>query len=152
MEEITIRAALNADLETLREFEQGVIEAERPFDPTLNTGRISYYDIEKMISADDVMLMVAEHELQLIASGYARIEASKPFLKHNRHAYLGCMYVHPGFRGRGINRRIIEALKQWSIKNGISEWRLDVYVENEQAIRAYEKIGFKKHMIEMAMR
>ena len=152
MEEITIRAALNADLETLREFEQGVIEAERPSDPTLNTGRISYYDIEKMISADDVMLMVAEHEGQLIASGYARIEASKPFLKHNRHAYLGFMYVHPGFRGRGINRRIIEALKQWSIKNGISEWRLDVYVENEQAIRAYEKIGFKKHMIEMAMR
>jgi hypothetical protein len=29
------------------EFEQGIITAERPYDPTLKQGTISYYNIEK---------------------------------------------------------------------------------------------------------
>jgi GNAT superfamily N-acetyltransferase len=152
MAEILIRKAVNTDMEILLEFEQGVINAERPFDPTLKSGHIHYYDLDMMINAEHIALLVAEWKGRVVASGYARIEGSKPFLKHNRHAYLGFMFVHPDHRGKGINNKLIEALKQWSFKQGISELRLDVYFQNESAIRAYEKSGFKKHMIEMAWR
>lgn len=37
---ILIRKATPADLETLLRFEQGVVQAERPFDPTLGEGAI----------------------------------------------------------------------------------------------------------------
>ena len=46
MEEIIIRKATLNDIEILRRFEQGVISAERPFDPTLKKGDIFYYDLE----------------------------------------------------------------------------------------------------------
>lgn len=138
-----------ADLPTLFEFEQGVIAAERPFDPTLKSGQIHYYDIEKMIAAPDVELLVAEINNEVVGSGYARIENAKPFLQHNRHAYLGFMYIMPQWRGNGINKKILDKLTEWVQQHNITELRLDVYQPNIAAIKAYEKAGFTKHMIEM---
>lgn len=76
-DEIIIRSATIDDLNTLLQFEQGVIEAERPFDPTLKSGYINYYDLNEMIEATHIELAVAELNNELIASGYARIEQSK---------------------------------------------------------------------------
>ncbi len=146
-----IRKAVLKDLDTLLVFEQGVISAERPFDPTLKTGHTNYYDIEKMIKADDVELLVAELDNKLIGCGYARIEDAKPYLQHTQHAYLGFMYVVPAQRGNGVNKMIIDALSSWSKSKHITELRLDVYQHNEAAIKAYEKCGFTKHMIAMRM-
>lgn len=151
MEKITTRKATHKDLHTLRRFEQGVISAERPFDPTLKGDPISYYDLEFMIDAPDVELIIAEENGELVGSGYARIETSKHYVQHKQHAYLGFMYVIPDHRGKGINKIIIEALKEWSLSKNITELRLEVYYNNIAAIHAYEKVGFIKHMIEMRM-
>lgn len=148
---IKIRKAALTDMETLLLFEQGVIKAERPFDSTLKEDPITYYNIEEMISSPDIELLVAEFESKIIASGYARIENSKHYLQHPKHAYLGFMYVEPEFRGKGVNQKIIEALQAWSLSQYITELRLDVYFTNSSAIKAYEKVGFEKHMIEMRM-
>ncbi len=48
-------------------------------------------------------------------------------------------------------KKIIETLKKWSIAQNITELRLEVYHDNIAAIKAYEKIGFTKHMIQMRM-
>jgi ribosomal protein S18 acetylase RimI-like enzyme len=40
-------------------------------------------------------------------------------------------------------------LKEWSVSKGITELALDVYYENAAAIKAYEKVGFVKHLINM---
>jgi GNAT superfamily N-acetyltransferase len=148
---MTIRPATINDLETLYRFEQGVVLAERPFDSTLKNEKIHYYDIEGMIVAPHIELLVAVYNNQLIGSGYARIESAKPYLKHKQHAYLGFMYVEPAFRGKGVNKLIMEELVQWAKEKGITEFRLDVYNDNQPAITAYEKVGFKKHLIEMRM-
>lgn len=149
MQTITIRKAVSGDLETLFIFEQGVISAERPFDSTLKNGHINYYDLERMITAPDVELLVAEQDGELIGSGYARIEDAKPYLQHRQHAYLGFMYVKPEQRGKGVNKMIIDGLSAWAASKNIIELRLDVYQPNEAAIKAYEKCGFVKHMVEM---
>ena len=151
MQDLNIREATINDIETLLQFEQGVIGAERPFDPTLKPHPTSYYDLPGMIEDPDVFLIVAEFSGLLIASGYARRKKAEPFLRHNHYAYLGFMYVRPEFRGRGINSRIIETLKEWAAENGLDEIRLEVYAENDNAIRAYEKAGFEKHMVEMRL-
>jgi GNAT superfamily N-acetyltransferase len=146
---IYIRKATPDDLAILLEFEQGIITAERPFDPTLKEGIISYYNIEKMILANDVEVVVAVLDGKLIGSGYARIEDAKPYLNHHLYAYLGFMFTHPEHRGKGVNTQIIEVLTNWVRSQGVIEMRLDVYNDNPSAIRAYEKVGFKKHLINM---
>jgi GNAT superfamily N-acetyltransferase len=104
-----------------------------------------------MINAPHIELLVAEAGTEIIASGYARIESAKPYLEHSNHAYLGFMYVVPDHRGKGVNKMIIEGLKNWARSQNIFELRLDVYFNNISAIKAYEKIGFIKHMIEMRL-
>lgn len=151
MENIITRKATINDLDTLRRFEQGVISAERPFDPTLKEEHINYYDLEFMIDAPHIVLIVAELNGELVGSGYARIDTAEPFLQHEQHAYLGFMYVEPMHRGKGINKIILQELNKWAISRRITELRLEVYYNNTSAIAAYEKAGFTKHMIEMRM-
>ena len=151
MNPVIIRPARHTDLDTLFRFEQGVIAAERPFDPTLKKDPIHYYDLPAMIDASEVNLVVAESAEDLIGSGYARIEPAKPYLRHPLHAYLGFMYVEPNHRGKGINRMIIDALKAWALSRNITELRLDVYHANTNAIKAYEKADFCQHMINMRL-
>jgi len=150
-ETITIRKATVSDIPTLARFEQGVVETERPFDPTLKPHPNSYYDVPRMIEDPLVHLVVAEHGGRLIGCGYARIEASKHYLRHERHAYLGFMYVDLEWRGKNVNQMIIENLKQWTIAQGVTEMRLEVYVKNLAAVKAYEKAGFSQLLVQMRM-
>ena len=147
-----IRKAVEGDIAVLLAFEQGVIEAELPFDATLKRVPTRYYNIEEMIRASHIELVVAEVNDELAGCGYVRIETAKPYLQHTQHGYLGFMYVKPSYRGKGINGQIMEALKNWSAGQGVTELRLEVYYLNESAIKAYEKIGFSRHMIEMRKR
>ena len=150
MEGIVVREAAVEDMATLLRFEQGVIAAERPFDPTLKQGDDTcYYDLTMMITAPHIHLVVAEMGEQVIASGYARIESAKPYLQHAQYAYLGFMFVEPTHRGKGVNKLIIDALKRWVAEQGLNELKLEVYYGNRPAIAAYEKVGFLKYMITM---
>jgi GNAT superfamily N-acetyltransferase len=152
MDEIIIRRATGADMPVLYRFEQGVIDAERPFIERLKKGKVHYYDIEYLLTAPEVLLAVAEKDGQVIGSGYARIEEAKHYLDHPRHAYLGFMYVEPAFRGQGVNYKLIDVLLKWASGQGIDESILEVYYDNHPAIKAYEKSGFSKHVILMRRR
>ena len=149
MNEVKIRKASLLDLEQLLAFEQDLIKAERPFDPTLKPDPINYYDLKSLLTSPLAEVLVAEADNKVIASGYARIDKSKPFLKHTTHAYLGFMYVLPEYRGQGINKQIMDALKDWAVSKNITEFRLEVYYDNISAIKAYEKIGFSRYSLEM---
>jgi ribosomal protein S18 acetylase RimI-like enzyme len=149
MNEIKIRKASLLDLEQLLVFEQDLIKTERPFDPTLKPDPVNYYDLKSLLTSPLAEVVVAEIDKKIIGSGYARIDKSKPFLKHSHHAYLGFMYVKPAYRGQGINKRIIDALKNWAAIQNITEFSLEVYYDNISAIKAYEKIGFSRYILEM---
>ena len=146
---MVIRKATPDDLEQLQMFEQDLIKFERPFDQTVKPDPVNYYDLEPMLTRQNIEVAVAEINNKIIASGYARIDKSKPFLKHDNHAYLGFMYVVPEYRGSGINKLIIEHLKKWAASQNVDEFRLEVYYNNDSAIKAYEKIGFSRYSLEM---
>ena len=146
-----VRIATLDDVPKLLEFEQGLIKAERPMDPTIKEGKISYYDVSEFIENEDSTLYVVELCNEIVASGYAKIKPDRHYLKHDKQGYLGFMFVPEEHRGKGYNKLIMEALIEWCKKQNIFEIRLDVYDVNYPAIRAYEKAGFEKHLITMRM-
>ena len=151
MTDVIIRTAQIADLNTLLEFEQSIITAERPYDKYLKPDPISYYDLKELVLSDIAEVTVAEMNKSIVGSGYALIKDSKPYMNHDRHCHLGYMYVDPAHRGKGINKLILNALKEWSKSQSVYHLSLNVYVENQAAIRAYEKAGFESNMTEMQL-
>lgn len=144
----TRTATLN-DLPVLAEFLQMLVNAERPFDVTLQEGDLIYYDLKDLIEKDNSELMVLETGGKLVGCGYAQIRPAKSFLTYKEYAHLGFMFVLPEHRGKGLNQQLIEALMTWARSKGMTEVRLQVYTENKAAIRAYEKAGFQQILTEM---
>lgn len=144
-----IRTAKIKDLPVLLDFEQKIIETERPMDPTLKEGQISYYDIESYIKADHTEVVVAEVNKRIVGSGYGQIRTRKEYFKQNQYGYIGFMFVKESFRGQGISQEILKYLYNWFTSKNIEEVHLTVYDKNPRAIKAYEKAGFEKYFLEM---
>lgn len=152
MEEIIIRKAMPEDLPVLLLAEQELINAERPFDPTLVPGEFYYYDLEEMIESEDAEVLIATQDGLFAGCGHASIRTGKPYNNFDRYAFLGFMYVVPEHRGKDIIQRIIGELKKWAEKKGLDEIRLQVYANNIAAVKAYEKVGFEKLLIDMRLK
>lgn len=148
---VNIRVATLGDIELLREFEQGVVAAERPFAANFKSSKIYYYDLEALITSPESALLMAEISGEAVACGYATLRDSKPHITPDRHAYIGFIYVVPEQRGKKLAGHILNALVSWSNEQGVNAFELDVFSENESAIRAYEKFGFKANMTQMWM-
>ncbi|MEO9510861.1 MAG: GNAT family N-acetyltransferase [Flavobacteriaceae bacterium] len=146
-----VRKAKLDDLPVLLNYEQSLIKAERPFDITIKDDPINYYDLRQMIFDENACVLVAEVDDNIIASGYAIAKRARHYLNHEYYSYLGFMFTDPDFRGQGVNAKIVDELKIWSLEKGFKEIRLTVYQDNIPAIKAYEKVGFKRHIIEMRL-
>ena len=148
---LVIRRAESGDLPVLLEFEQGIIRDERPFDPTIAPDPIHYYPLSELLDSERACVLVAVFEGVVVASGMARKWPARQYLDHSEFGFLGFMYTRPEFRGKGINRRITDQLVCWCEEQGLEEIRLTVYSGNQSAIRAYEKAGFRSHIVEMRL-
>lgn len=151
MSEITIRAAVRADLPILKQFEQGIIATERAFNDCLKHEQFCYYDIGALIDSESATVMVAVSDGHIIGSGYARVKHSKQHLVHDEHAYLGFMYVATEFRGKGVNQLVINTLLNWGKSRGLTDFYLEAYADNHAALKAYQKLGFQPSLVELKL-
>ena len=147
----TIRKATQEDLPVLMEFMNGLVDAERPMNPTIKDGKVIYYDLSEIMKNEESDLYVVELNNELVASGYAKIKEDRSYLKHDKQGYLGFMFVPEKHRGNGYNKLIMDTLLKWCKDRNVFENRLDVNATNTAAIRAYEKAGMKKHMVNMRL-
>lgn len=148
---VSVRSATRNDLPTLLDFEQGIVSAERPYDHTLKPDPISYYDIGELIDSSDAEVAVVEIDGNLVGSGYAQKRRSLDYVEHEYHAFLGFMFVRPDHRGKGLNKHLLHHLLDWAAGNGLREIQLTAYEGNQTAIRAYEKAGFSRYLVEMRL-
>jgi len=85
----------------------------------LSTNIFSYYDLAVLIESDMAEVVVAQLGSTIVASGFARIEQSKPYHLSQRRSYLGFMYVEPEYRRQGLSRKI-NNLVEWSRAQRVS--------------------------------
>lgn len=148
---VSVREAVEADLETLLRLEQELLAFERSFDPRLKSSNALYYDIGTLISDLRTRLMVAEVGGRIVATGYIQLRRSRSALQHRWHGYLGFIFVAEEYRGAGLGRWILEDLMDWGRAQEVRDFYLDVYAGNSAAIRAYEKAGFCASLLEMRL-
>jgi len=148
---VTLRPAALEELDILLGFEQGIVEAERPFDTAIKPGEVHYYDLEQLILSPDAEVIVAVKTREVVGSGYVLKTASKSHYAHDYHAYIGFLFVKPEHRKQGINKLILSGLLAWARQQGLDVVELEVYPDNLPAVKAYEKAGFKSHLLRMRL-
>ncbi len=146
-----LRDANINDIPALRTLEQAVVTAERPFNSNIKESDVTYYDLEHLLDNVDSKLIVIEDKQHIIACGYCQIRQSKNAYNHDRHGYLGFMYVDSAYRGKGLNKDVMQHLMAWAQTQHIRDFYLDVYAGNNPAIKAYRKLGFQNSLIEMKL-
>lgn len=145
------REATLDDLQDLLKLEQGLVEVERLFDSSIKSGKPKYYNLPDLILSSNAHVIVAEYLGTVIGTGYAQIRESKSAFEHENHSYLGFMYVDLRHRRKGINQKVMNILIEWSQSKGVHDFYLDVYFQNDSAIKAYQKLGFEPCLLEMKL-
>ena len=148
---MNLREASINDLPSLLELEQDIIDSERPYDSHIKETDVSYYDLPELISGLDSCVVVLESSERIIGCGYAQIRNAKSCHRHDKHCYLGFLYLESEYRGKALVQKIVSALKEWGVKKGMKHFQLGVYSDNKGAIRAYEKAGFKQVSLVMEL-
>lgn len=146
---IFCRNATQADLPVLSEFQQRIISAEADYIPRRVAHAYQYYNLADLLEDPSTRIAVAETQAQVIGSGYVQLRASKAYLRHAYHGYVGFMYTKPAFRRQGVAQQILQFLGQWVRQQGYDELRLEVFANNSRAIRAYQAAGFEPNIVEM---
>lgn len=118
---------------TLGEAKPSDEKVKQLIEPLLQKG--SYY----LIATEDDILM-----------GWILIGTSKDHFTEKKYGFIYELFVLEEFRGNGISKRLIETGVEHLKQDGFSEVRLSVYAGN-QAIKLYEKLGFKDKTITMSM-
>ena len=87
----------------------------------------------------DSLLLVAENEDKIVGFLSADRGHSNR-IKHSAYIVIGIL---KDFRGKGIGNKFFEELDKWAIQSWVLRLELTVMKNNGNAIRLYEKVGFK---------
>ncbi|ADB32605.1 GCN5-related N-acetyltransferase [Kribbella flavida DSM 17836] len=64
-------------------------------------------------------------------------------------AELVSMYVRPAVRGGGAGGRLIDGFVAWARDRGAARLEVNAYAANENALRLYERHGFRRHSVQL---
>jgi len=123
-----IRAATIADLDALMELEVRAFA----------TDRFSRSQWRHLLTRARGTVLVDRP-----GGGTARAAAAVLFRRGSRVAHLYSIAVHPGYRGRGIARRLLRACHRLAAQRGSAAMRLEVRERNAAARALYEDEGYR---------
>jgi ribosomal protein S18 acetylase RimI-like enzyme len=154
--ETVVRAARRADVQRLGVLGAQLVQAHHDFDPRrfIAPGKRTpdHYGafLGSQLDEPHAVLLVAEHEGQVIGYAYAVLEEGYDYmLLRGPAAILHDLIVDPAYRGRGAGRLLVDAILSAMVSHGAPRVVLSSAERNEAAQRLFEKMGFRRTMVEM---
>ena len=92
------------------------------------------------IERGEVINLVADIDGKIVANG----EVSRGRYKDTRHHGHLALTLISKYRGQGLGRRMIGTFVRESRRAGLRSLEVEFLEENDNAKRAYEKVGFKQ--------
>lgn len=119
-----------------------------------------YKSVEEVISKEYFEILVKNEEiyvakLQNEIVGYVIFnikEKENPSMRYRKQLNIDAICVDEKYRGKGIGTKILESVKEIAKSKECTDLYLTVNQENENAIKAYEKFGFKVKNIAYMMK
>ena len=148
---VTLRVLRWEDLDALLQFINNLVDEKQGnkksnlytgFDRRVTREEEAEWLAQTLVAIDgeSVINIVADIDGKIIANGDVTRGRYKDT---HHHGHLGLTMISK-YRGQGIGRRMIETFVRESRRAGLRTLDTEFLAENETALRAYEKAGFKQ--------
>jgi ribosomal protein S18 acetylase RimI-like enzyme len=152
---VVIRRATPADAPTLGRLGAYLVGEHHAFDPARflapRPRTEEHYGefLRGEIARPDAIVLVAERAGRLLGYTYADIEGVDYMALRGPAGVLHDIVVDPTEQGRGVGRRLLEATLAALRERGAPRVVLMTAAPNASAQRLFERMGFRRTMIEM---
>jgi len=99
--------------------------------------------------AEDVAVFVAETAGNIVGYVYAGVEPRSWQALRDVAGFIHDVVVTPDARRASVGTRLIETAAAWLVSRGVPRVMLWTAEENRTAQRLFERLGFRRTMIEM---
>lgn len=99
----------------------------------------------EILANEDKALLVAELYDKLVGLVLINLKTTPddPIFRPRRYANIDEVAVAKEYRGQGIGRHLMTKTHEWIVAQGVKEIELFVWERNQNAIRFYEKLGYR---------
>ncbi len=142
MLDYTIRKATLSDCQDLNNLLTKLIVDEKKYDKNINELCVVKRCYEDQILSDHVCTLICEKDNKIIAYifGYI-VNRGDAYL--NDIAKIDALYVEEKYQNNGLATSLINEFKKWTKEKNIKYIELSVCNENINAVKLYQKTGFK---------
>jgi len=99
--------------------------------------------VSNILARDKNSIVVAEYEGKLIGYALFNLDASAPFRVKTKWAYISDLFVEKEHRRKKVGTNLLKYIEEMAMKRGSRKIRLIVWKDNENALKFYEKNGYK---------
>jgi ribosomal protein S18 acetylase RimI-like enzyme len=154
MDDVTIRPATKADEAALGRYGGALMRQHHEFDPLrfvrsenpeAGYGRFLVSQLEEPGS----VVLVAERAGAVVGYAFAALEPMSWKDLRAACGYLHDVFVDPAARGAGAGERLVRSAIAWLEEHGAPRVVLMSAARNESAQRLFERVGFRRTMVEM---
>jgi ribosomal protein S18 acetylase RimI-like enzyme len=152
---VLIRPAEPSDISALGRLGAALVRAHHAFDahrfltptPGLEEGYAHF--LRTQLAQADVAIFVAERAGAIVGYVYAAVEPRSWKELRDVAGFIHDVVVAPGARRSGVGRRLIETAAAWLAGRSVPRVMLWTAEQNQEAQRLFERLGFRRTMIEM---
>lgn len=119
---------------------------------------LNFRDSSKMLEKNKEMAMeainknssniyIAEKNGQIL--GYIELKEWVDYFTREKQGYISAVAVSKDFEGKGVGAFLLEKAEEWCKQKGYKELVLQVFSQNKNAIKLYEKSGYESDCIVM---
>jgi ribosomal protein S18 acetylase RimI-like enzyme len=146
-----IRPATEEDLPAVMGFFEELArlqESWRVFTPRSNIRDEMRRRYRADLADPDALLVVAEQNGQVVGMAVAHLHKPSTF-SDELAVELGSVYVQPEHRGRGVAAALTAEVARFARERGVGRITLKTFAQNEEALLAWERLGFEPRTIQM---
>jgi len=152
----TIRPALRSDEAALGRFGAALMRQHHAADPKRfllaeqpEAGYGRY--LVSLLGDADSLVLVAERDGAVVGYVYADVESTSWRDLRGPCGFVHDVYVDEGSRQNGVGRQLVLAAVDWARSKGMPQMVLSTASGNETAQRLFDRLGFRRTMIEMTL-
>ncbi len=105
--------------------------------------------LREMIGSSDACVMVGVEGDRPVSFALGRIHVLPLSFRKQRRGWIQDVFTLPEHRRQGIGRQVVEALLGWFRDHRVTLVELTVAVRNPDAVRFWERLGFRTYMHRM---